>query len=69
MLLNSFLPTYDVIIATCHQLYIVGGEDAVIDYLVECASYDYKCPDKCDRWAVEFYEENYKEIEGIEYEN
>jgi hypothetical protein len=43
----------------------IKNEDDVLFYLSECASYDYKCPDTCDNWALDFYDDYKDEIEEI----
>lgn len=52
---NSFAPNYIEIIETCKEML---NEDDILEYLSEIASYDYKCPDKCNEWALNFYMEN-----------
>lgn len=59
-------PSTSQILAAARILFKVQGEDAVMAHLAEMASHDFQCPDRCDRWAVEFYNDNEGEIEGRE---
>jgi hypothetical protein len=54
MLNNCYAPSFKEIINHCQEL---DNESEVLDYLSEVASYDFKCPDKCDLWAIDFYNE------------
>ena len=56
---NAYAPSTDDIIDHCKTLHT---EDDILNYLSEVASNDFQCPDKCDQWAMEFYEDNYQEI-------
>lgn len=64
MLNNSNAPSRTLIVATSRVIFQDEGKDAVLDYLTEVASYDYKCSDKCDQWAIDTYEEYKEDIEG-----
>lgn len=62
--LNSpHAPSTRTIIQTANELYRERGACAVLDFLSECASHDFKCPDRCDAWAVSFYDNYADEIE------
>lgn len=37
-----------------------SNEDEKQNYLSEVASYDFKCPDACDQWAMNWLNENEK---------
>ena len=63
MLNNAFAPSNREIVEYAREIFLEKGEDAVLDYLSEMASNDYSCPDKCDRWSSEFYEDYRGEIE------
>lgn len=63
---NAYAPNTDDMIATCAEL---CNEDDRLEYLSECFSYDYSCPDKCDAMAVEFYNEYEDDIETCIAEN
>ena len=56
---NCYVPSDDEIIDVCKSFHT---EDEILEYLSEVASHDFQCPDKCDQWAMEFYEEHYQEI-------
>ncbi len=56
---NPYAPNTKEMIEVCKTY---TNEDDMLNYLSECASYDYSCPDKCDQWAMEFLEENEEEI-------
>lgn len=61
---NSYSPSQKEILENCRTTYKEEGEDSVLDYLSQVASYDFSCPDKCDEWACETYEEYKEEIEN-----
>lgn len=61
---NAYAPSNRVMLESAIIIFAESGEDAVLDYLSEMASNDFSCPDKCDRWAMEFYEDYREEIEG-----
>lgn len=64
--LNSpYVPKHDEMISVSRLLFKMRGEDAVLDWLSEVASNDFKCPDRCSAWAVRFYDENQEEIERV----
>lgn len=56
---NPYAPSTQEMIEVCKTF---TNEDDMLQYLSECASNDYACPDKCDNWAMEFLEENEEEI-------
>jgi len=58
---NAYAPNTNDIIKTCKTL---KNEDDILDYLSEVASYDYQCPDKCNEWACNFYNDYEEEING-----
>lgn len=64
MLNNAFAPSRNQILENARDLFVNQGEDAVLDYLSEVASNDFKCPDKCDRWAADFYQDYQEDIEN-----
>ena len=43
---------------TAVKLLNLVGEEGTIDYLSEIASNVWSCPDKCDIWAINYYNEN-----------
>jgi len=54
------------ILELCYIEYTINGnEDKVMELISEIASYEFKCPDRCDDYAVWFYNEYEKEIEGV----
>lgn len=63
---SAHAPNSKTMLVVCQELFKSKGEDAVYEYLQECASNDFKCPDKCDSWAMDFYEDHADEIEGRE---
>ena len=60
---NAHAPSHEEILKTSKSLYEKHGEDEVMKYLAEVASNDFSCPDRCDEWACEFYNEYENEIE------
>ena len=56
---NAYAPSTNEMIETCKTY---KNEDEMLTYLSECFSYDYSCPDVCDRKAMEFLEDNEDEI-------
>lgn len=56
---NSYTPSTKEIIDQCKEL---NNEAEILMYLSEIASYDFSCPDKCDSWAVDFYNDYEQEI-------
>ena len=56
---NAYAPSTDEMIETCKNF---NNEDDMLEYLSECFSYDYSCPDKCDAMAVEFLNDYEDEI-------
>lgn len=60
---NAHAPNTDEIVKEAKRLFELHGEDEVMKYLSEVASNDYSCPDRCDQWAVEFYNDHEEEIE------
>lgn len=60
---NAHAPNTEEIVKTCKSLFEKHGEDEVMRYLAEVASYDYSCPDRCDQWAMDFYNDHEDEIE------
>ena len=71
---SAHAPSHSAIINMC-QLMIRGGasEEAVIVYLSNIASNDFSCPDRCDKWACDFWEafedEIYEQWEMVEVKN
>lgn len=61
MLNNCYAPSFKQIIEHCQEL---DSEFEILDYLSEVASYDFKCPDKCDIWALNFYNDNEELIDA-----
>ena len=61
---NSEAPSYSVILNTCRILYREGNspDQIIADYLHHVASHDFRCPDRCDLWAADFWCENEDEI-------
>ena len=59
-------PTDNQILIECRHIFRTAdekhSEGAVIDYLSRVASNDFKCPDLCDSWACEFFNEHEIEI-------
>lgn len=63
MLNNAFAPNVETVIVDCRDIYRnTLNEDLVLEYLNTVASNDFKCPDRCDKWAVEFLNEYEEEI-------
>jgi hypothetical protein len=60
MLNNSYSPSFNEVINHCQEL---DNENDILEYLSEIASYDFKCPDKCDKWAIDFYNDNENSID------
>jgi len=58
MLINRDAPMFNEILGTCRWLWSSKGEEAVIAYLEEVATYDFV--DKWDirTWAIDFFEDN-----------
>lgn len=55
MLNNCYPPSFNEVINHCQEL---GNESDIMEYLSEVASYAFKCVDKCDEWAIKFYNDN-----------
>lgn len=56
---NPYAPSYYEMIETCKKL---ANEDEILEYLSECFSYEYQCPDKCDNAAMDFLNDYEDEI-------
>lgn len=59
---NTYAPTTQEMIDSCKGM----NEDEQLNYLSECFSYEYQCPDKCDSMACDFLNDYEEEINGIE---
>jgi hypothetical protein len=52
------------LLAKCREIYASKGEDALLGYLADVASNNYKCPDRCDKWALWFFASHETDITG-----
>ena len=59
---NAESPSVNQILIVCRHLFRTAeerhAEGSVINYLAIVASNDFQCPDLCDQWACEFFEEH-----------
>ena len=43
------------VFAEAKQILNIFGEGETLEYLAEIASNVFSCPDKCDNWAVDYF--------------
>jgi len=62
MLNSAHAPSFREVINTCRAIYKIASEFEVLAYLSQVASNDFQCPDRCDEWALIFFDEHESEI-------
>ena len=62
MLMNRQAPLFNEILGTCRWLWKSNGEEAVLAYLEEIATYDFTDTWEIRIWAIDFFEDNVEYI-------
>ncbi len=61
------VPSANAVIEMCHRLLKESDVPHVLEYLALIGSNAFACPDRCDAWALDFFNAHEDEILGEEF--